>query len=116
MRHIESPVAQKRTSQVTSAANTAGQSTITADAEQFWVLDHLVWSYSADPTGGQITVVAGSTTLLDVRITVGGAGFIPCGGMFHTDTYGKAVKNEDLVVTIAAGGVGVIGTVSFIYR
>lgn len=89
---------------VTAAANTAVVATFAAVAGQTHRLTLLVVSYSAAPTGGRVTVADGGTTVLDVDVT--GAGVLvvplPSGGV-------KGSVNTAMTVTLAAGGVAVVG-------
>lgn len=67
------------------------------------VIGGLVWSYSDDPTGGRLTIESDGDLLYDVDVTTGGPGFF----IFDPPLMGNAV--EDLVVTLTAGGTGVVG-------
>ncbi len=71
----------------------------------------IIFSYSADPTGGGITVVAGSLTLLDVDITDGGLGFLPFAGF---DIPKDNV--DDVVVTLKAPGGTVVGKLNTTFK
>ena len=64
----------------------------------------VIWSYSADPTGGRLTVVAGATTLLDVDIPKGGPGFLDIDGFDP-----PAGSTDNVVATLYAGGSGIVG-------
>src|SRR5262245_19707640 len=90
---------------VTSAANAAGTVTVPAptypgEANQ---VSRLVWSYRSDPTGGNIVVMDGSTTLLDFDITSAGPGFI----WFPTGW--TITPQSALTLTIHAGGGTAVG-------
>lgn len=89
---------------VTSSTNANGVLTKAAPGAGLrWAFGvQLYWSYSGTPTGGRITVVVGSTTVMDFDITAGGPGFMPL-PIMHGDA------NEAVVVTIYAGGSGVVG-------
>lgn len=87
--------------------------TITGDADHFWVLDWLVWSYSHVPTGGRLTVTIGGTTYLDIDITSAGPGPL----RFDLPLYNPAfTKGEDVVISLAAGGGSCVGKLSVRYR
>jgi hypothetical protein len=72
-------------------------------------LGNIVWSYNATPTGGRLTVTGGGWNV-DVDIIVGGPGFIP----FDFGEY--AVDNNDVVITLYAGGAGVVGKLNVLGR
>jgi len=86
------------------AANTAAVVTVAAVEEEIHVVVYILLSYNAAPTNGRLTVVSGSTTLLDQDITSEGLAPLPIEAGIHNGT-----KNEAMVVTLAAGGSGVIG-------
>jgi hypothetical protein len=65
---------------------------------------YIYWSYSATPTGGQLSITNGGTEVFKLHITAGGPGFIPFPGT-AVGTDGAAV-----VVTLASGGGSVEGT------
>lgn len=95
------------------AANTAAVITIAADAEQFWVLDWLMWSYSEVPTAGRLTVAIGGTTYIDLDITAAGPGPL----RFEPPLYNPSfAKGETMVITLAAGGGTCTGKLSARYR
>ena len=85
-----------------------------ANADNFWVLDYVAWSYSGNPTGGKCTVQIGGTTVFEVDVTSAGHGFI---NFEQHGLYNAAqTKNEALVVTLAAGGGSVVGKLQIRYR
>jgi len=89
------------------AANTAAVVTLAAaGAGVSNVMGGIYWSYDDDPTGGNILVQDGATTVLSVDVTAGGTGFLP----FDTPIRGSA--NTQLVVTLAAGGAGISGKIN----
>ena len=73
-------------------------------------LGTLIWSYSDDPTGGRLTVVGGGWNI-DVDITTGGPGFLPL-----TPPGEYAIDDSDVVITLYAGGAGVIGKLNVVGR
>lgn len=90
---------------VQSTANAAASITIAADAFIERSIINISYSYSAAPTGGSIKVEDGSgTTIAFWYIIAGGPGHIPFPAGLH------GTLNNALIVTIAAGGAGVIGT------
>jgi hypothetical protein len=67
----------------------------------------VAWSYSGDPTGGNLKIEDGSgTTVFSVDVTSKGPGFF----LFPEPLRGAA--NTALIVTLAAGGSGVSGKVN----
>lgn len=90
-------------------SNTAAVITISAIANQRIIIHNIQWSYSADPTGGNIKAAFGTgpTSKLDLDVTKGGPGVL-CSTIFGA--YG-----EQAVVTLAAGGSGITGKLSLQY-
>lgn len=86
------------------AADTAASITLAAVAERRQCCLKPVWSYSAQPTGGQLTITTGGEVIFQIDITEGGPGFLP------VQLRGKLGQN--LVVTLAAGGGGVTGKIN----
>lgn len=82
-------------------ANTAAVVTLAATAGWAWIVERIVWSYSATPTGGRLTIVETETTVLDIDITSGGPGPFEVGEEYSA---GAAV-----VITLAAGSGSVVG-------
>lgn len=72
-------------------------------------LGTIVWSYSAAPTGGRITVAGGGWNL-DVDIIAAGPDFIP----FNFGEY--ATDDNDVVITLYAGGAGIVGKLNVLGR
>ena len=64
-------------------------------------LSKIAWSYSGTPTGGRISMT-GPTVLPDLDVTAGGPGGLQFGAVV-------APAGTPIVITLAAGGVGVIG-------
>jgi hypothetical protein len=72
-----------------------------------WTLSFGVyWSYSAAPTGGGLTITNDGDTF-DVDITAAGPGFLPF--------YAPLGKSSAMVVTLKAGGPGVVGKINVVY-
>lgn len=92
-----------------AAGNAAAVITLAAVPGEFHVLDQLWFSYSAAPTGGRLTIAIGGVTKLDLDVTQSGPGPIPLNRM----NGGKA--NEEVVITLAAGGSGVTGKLNIQY-
>jgi hypothetical protein len=88
----------------TAAANTAVTITLAASGTTTHVVTVLAYSYSASPTGGQITIKDGATTVfdLDVTSTWEVVASMPPGGI-------KGTAGAAMTVTLAAGGAGITG-------
>lgn len=98
----------------TAASNTAVTITITAVPSVKHEIEMLGWSYDAGGTlsTGRLSVQSPSGTyLLDMDITTNGAGFVPLAGSCLSGASG-----QDVIITLAAGGSGVIGKLSAIRR
>lgn len=83
------------------ASNTAAVVTLTAVASYHRAIKTIIWSYSAAPTGGRLTITDNAVTVLDMDITAAGPGILPIGMAF--------TENTQVVVTLAAGGAGISG-------
>lgn len=95
------------------SANTAAVITVPAIEKEFPVVQYVSWSYSGTPTGGLITIAIGGTTVWSKHITQSGWD----GAIFGSGLYNQAqTENENLVVTLAAGGAGVTGFVDVKYK
>ena len=89
------------------ASNTAAVVTLTGAALTKYVIQSIQWSYDTAPTGGNLKIERGATTDWSVSITTAGPGgfsFILPGN-----------TNENVVVTLAAGGAGVTGKLNIQY-
>lgn len=94
--------------------------TLAAAAQTIHAIRSIHCSYSAAPTGGRLTVVAGSTTLLDVDITAAG----PTVFLFDADcplyktVIGTTYENtgEAVVVTLYSGAGAVVGKLNVRYQ
>lgn len=89
------------------AADTAAVATIDAIAGYYHVIDSIFWSYSAAPTGGRLTITDDGNTVLDLDITEGGPAPLPI--LLSCDV------NTEVVVTLAAGGMGVAGKLTVVH-
>lgn len=90
------------------AANTAAVVTIAAaGVNTRHVLHKLMWSYSAAPTGGNI-LTNQVTNPLNLDVTAGGPGSLT----FSPRAWNE---NEAMVITLAAGGAGIIGKLHIEY-
>lgn len=90
------------------AANTAAVVTVTADANHSHILKQIFLSYSGTPTGGSIKIEdgAGNTVWGPFAVTTSGIQVI------IIDPPLAGTRNTALVVTLAAGGVGVSGVLA----
>jgi hypothetical protein len=82
--------------------NAAAVVTLAAPTRGRKAVAYVVWSYSAAPTGGRLTMASGADTFFDIDITAAGPGAlkpVPLPGEDATS----------IVVTLAAGGGGVVG-------
>lgn len=97
----------------TGAADTAVVHTITAVAAEAWVVDWVCVGYNAAPNPITLafSIDFGGTTKFLWRPGVAGTIFLPFTPPLWTGT-----KNEEVVLTLPAGGVGVSGFVSVRYR
>lgn len=90
---------------VQSSANTAASITLNNNGLIERGIVNISYSYSAAPTGGSIKVEDGAgNTIALWYVIAGGPGHIP----LPTGLHGTLGNN--LIITIAAGGGGVIGT------
>lgn len=98
----------------TEASNTAVVVTVAAVPNVCHEIEMLGWSYDAGGTlsTGRLSVQSPSGTyLFDIDITSNGAGFIPMSGSCL-----KGASGQDLIITLAAGGSGVVGKLNAIRR
>lgn len=86
-----------------TATNAAAVLTFPAPGDNYaWVLPAVVWSYSAAPTGGALTVTDGTSTYFQITITAAGPGFI-------APLNFQMQENASMVLTLADGGAAVVG-------
>ena len=90
------------------ADNTAAIVTYTGIASTSHVISGIAWSYDADPTGGSLIITDNGAVVFTVFITKGGP------GVFVFPIPKKADVAHALVITLAAGGGTVQGTVSIL--
>lgn len=91
----------------TAAANTAVALTYAAVAGRQHVIGDLIVSYSGAPTGGNLKVEDGSgNTVFQVDIVAAGPTILP----LELPRMGS--PNTALIVTLAAGGSGVVGKIN----
>lgn len=92
-----------------ASAATNAVVTLAATANNFWVISTgVIWSYSAAPTGGRLTVAVNGAVVVDIDITAAGPGFLP---LPEIRTPGV---NQQVVVTLYSGGGSVVGKVSLV--
>jgi hypothetical protein len=105
----EEPVASAGADVSAPAANTSAVVTYAAGgAGVQHCIGGIAWSYNNTPTGGNLLVQDGATTILSLDITAGGPGYI----QFVPPKKGTA--NQALTVTLAAAGASVSGKVSIL--
>ena len=85
------------------AANVAAIVTRAASASRKQRVYQLLWSYSAAPTGGRVRVQLGTLLVRDVDITAAGPGSV----RFEPPL--DSADNEEMAVTLSAGGAGITG-------
>lgn len=89
------------------AAATAAVVTLAAATGKRHHVTAIVWSYSAAPTGGRLTVAFGATTVLDITITAAGPGSLSFPSPLRNPD-----ANEAVTVTLASGAGAVEGKVT----
>lgn len=99
MRHNLVDDAQPRLATTTAASGADAVITIAADANQFWVLDWIGYSYATTPTNGKLTIAIGGVTVYAVDITAAGPSHID----FHHPLY-QEVLGRTMVITLTNGG------------
>lgn len=94
------------------ASNTASIVTISAAGSGVSnIIGGVAWSYSSPPASGNLKIEDGvGTTVFSIDITSAGPGFIPFARPM------KGASNTALVVTLAAGGAGVLGKVNILSK
>ncbi len=104
----EVPAAMSGTDTNAPAANTAAVAGYGAVGGYSHVVSGIAWSYSAAPTGGNLIVQDGSTTIFQVDVTAAGPGFFP----FFPPRF--STPGNALTATLSAGGSGISGKVNFL--
>lgn len=89
------------------AANTAAIITLAATTGKQHMVLGVQWSYSVSPTGGRLTIVDGSTTIVDLDISGSGPG----GFSFSL----PGTTNTAMVITLASGTGSCVGKLSAQY-
>lgn len=84
---------------VAAATNAAAQVTLMAGRGKWLHVSRIIFSYSQAPTGGRLTVTSGNEPPYTWAVTAGGVG--PLGVHMRLQ--------EPIIVTLAAGGSGVVG-------
>lgn len=85
-----------------SPPDTAIEITLVASRKRGRMAGTIVWSYSAAPTGGRLTMSGGGFGL-DIDIIAGGPDHIPFCVPIH------AVDDTDVILTLYAGGPAIVG-------
>lgn len=90
----------------TPAGNTAAVQTIVpSSGKKSVAISGVMWSYSGNPTGGNLQISDGNTVVKNIDIPSGGQNWIP----FPVPL--RATQGNTLTLTLAAGGNGVSGKV-----
>lgn len=97
------------------ADNVAAVVTITAAANDTWDVRGIYWSYDAAPTGGNLLVTIDGTTEVTEDIFAAGPGQMLFALEDREDGL-RGAKNQEVVVTLAAGGAGIGGQLNVLYR
>lgn len=84
--------------------------TIAADADDFWIIDSITWSYGSTlvPSDGYLKISIDGSIVWQIDVTVSGPGHIN----FEKPIYGE--KNQAVVITLEDGTTG--GTLNVRYR
>ena len=95
------------------AANNPAVITLPADSETFHVVDSVLWSYNADPTGGSLTITStvDGTAVSQVITIVAKGQDQYC---FSPPIQGDV--NTAITITLAAGGAAVTGKINAMTR
>ena len=93
------------TTPATALAGAAVTVTLSAAAGVYHQVHNVTWSYSAMPTGGRITLVDGGTTIVDLDLVQDPFDSLPTSMLPIL----SLLPNTDMVITLAAGGLGVTG-------
>ena len=101
------PRASLKNAHNTSAGNDVATVTLAATPGRIQYVHHVQWSYNPAPTGGRLTITVAGNTKFEVDILAGGP------GGFGIELAGGV--NEAIVITLAAGGGGVVGKLNVQY-
>jgi hypothetical protein len=93
-----------------AGTNVAATITLAVVGGMRHAISGVLWSYSAAPTGGRLTISNGGATALDIDITGSGPGVLAFDPAKLGDT------GASVVVTLAAGGAAVVGKVTLLGR
>jgi hypothetical protein len=101
-----SPLPRSSSDLSVPAAATAAVVTYPAAGKVAHVIDGVAWSYDSAPTGGNLKVEDGSTTIFSVDITAAGPGFL----LFPNPMQGTV--GNAMTITLASGAGAVVGKVN----
>src|SRR5689334_17691500 len=105
------PVTMTSGDTATAGANTAVVLTYAAAAATRHVVEGIVCSYSAPPTGGNLKIEDGAgVTIFQADITASGPTIIPLPAAI------RGSNNTALIVTLSAGGASVVGKLNVLHR
>jgi hypothetical protein len=106
VQEAQAPLAGAAANMAVPAGDTAASVIFALVADLSHVISGIAWSYSATPTGGNLQVIDGTTTILSLDVTAAGPGFL----QFNPPL--KNTAGAALTVTLAAGGGVVAGKVA----
>lgn len=91
----------------TAAADTDVVKTYAAEAGIAHLIPAIIFSYSAAPTGGRLTIEDGTgNVVFDIDITAAGAGRVAFRPLL------RGTANTDLIITLFAAGAAVVGKIN----
>jgi len=100
------------------SGNTAAVNTLTPASGKYIAIQSIEWSYDGVPTGGGLVITVDGTTVWSVDITAAGPGHFDWSiapRIFSDFAGGIPTKDQEVVVTLAAGGVGISGKLNTRY-
>jgi len=100
------------------AANTAAILTITPTAVEYVAMQSIEWSYDGVPSSGSLIITVAGATVWTEYITAAGPGHFDWSmapRIFAAFASGIPTKGGAVVVTLAAGGAGISGSVNARY-
>ena len=101
------PTKFERSHTSSPGANTAAAVTLAAPgAGEANIVWSIYYSYSASPTGGNLQITDAGSTVFELDVPTTGPGVV------RFDQGRKGDPNAAVVVTLAAGGTGVLGKVN----
>lgn len=98
MQNTPDSIAKPTTGYNTAATGGDSVISVAADANEYWIIDWIGFSYADDPTSGSLIVNSNTTTIYACDITKGGPGLLNFGekGLYSP-------KGNSLTVTLVDG-------------